>query len=75
MKQRYPVLQFSLFFLAAVALISSCRRINDFTDVGGGLIPPIDNINTFDSSLRVQAFNDTFGILNDSLRVISTDQQ
>lgn len=75
MKQRYRVLQFSLFFFAAVALISSCRRINDFTDVGGGLIPPIDNINTFDTSLRVQAFNDTFGILTDSLRVISTDQQ
>lgn len=74
MKQRYPVFHFTLFILAAVALISSCRRINDFTDVGGGLIPPIDNINTFDTSIRVQTFNDTFGILTDSFRIISSDQ-
>ena len=34
--------------------------------MGGGLIPPIDNINTFDTSLSIQTFNDTFGLANDS---------
>lgn len=75
MKKRYPVLRFSFLFVAAVALVfSACRRINDYTDIGGGLIPPVDNINTFDTSLRVQAFNDTFGFLTDSFRSITTDQ-
>ncbi|MCX8019541.1 MAG: DUF4270 domain-containing protein [Chitinophagaceae bacterium] len=53
---------------------SSCRRINDYTEVGDDLIPPIDNITTFDTSLTVQAFNDTFSLLMDSLRVIANDE-
>lgn len=74
MKKRYPVLFFFSFIAAVAIIFSACRKINDYTDVGGGLIPPIDNINTFDTSIRVQAFNDTFGILTDSLRLISSDQ-
>ena len=34
--------------------------------MGAGLIPPVDNINTFDTSITIQAFNDTFGLANDS---------
>lgn len=76
MKKRNPVLRYTFLFVAAVALVfSACRRINDYTDLGGGLIPPIDNINTFDTSLRVQVFNDTFGFLTDSFRSITSDQQ
>ena len=74
MKRRYLVLSFASFLTAIVVLFSACRKINDFTDVGGGLIPPIDNINTFDTSLQVQVFNDTFGILTDSLRIGSDDR-
>jgi hypothetical protein len=60
--------------VATVAvLFSACRKINDYTEVGSGLIPPIDNINTFDTSLSVQLFNDTFGLATDSLRLISED--
>jgi Domain of unknown function (DUF4270) len=60
--------------VATVAvLFSACRKINDYTEVGSGLIPPIDNINTFDTSISVQLFNDTFGLATDSLRLINED--
>lgn len=49
-----------LFFL------SSCKKINEATDLGGDLIPPVDNINTFETSFPVetdnQLFNDTTNI-------------
>lgn len=53
-------------FLAFALSFSSCRRINEATDLGGGLIPPVDGINTFDTLITVQTFNDTFGLLTDS---------
>jgi hypothetical protein len=53
--------------VASVAILfSACRRINEATELGGGLIPPVDGINTFDTLLNVQAFNDTFGLATDS---------
>jgi hypothetical protein len=56
-----------LAIVTAVAILfSSCRKINESTELGGDLIPPVDNINTFDTILNVQAFNDTFGITTDS---------
>ncbi len=66
MKNRYFVLSFITIITSVVTLISSCRKINDATELGGGLIPPVDNINTFDTSIEVQAFNDTFGLATDS---------
>ena len=62
--------QLALSFLAIVTVFaivfSSCRKINESTELGGGLIPPVDNINTFDTSLTVQAFQNVFGLANDS---------
>ncbi|RYY98682.1 MAG: DUF4270 family protein [Chitinophagaceae bacterium] len=37
--------------------ISSCRKINEATELGGGLVPPVDNINTFDTVLDVHSNN------------------
>lgn len=45
---------------------SACRKINEATTVGGGLIPPVDNINTFDTLIDVTGYNDTFAFVNDS---------
>ena len=60
----------ALLFLAIVTSIaivfSSCKKINEATELGAGLIPTVDNINTFDTTLTIQAFNDTFGLANDS---------
>jgi hypothetical protein len=52
--------------LISSLVIFSCRKINESTNLGDDLIPPIDNITTFDTILDVQVFNDTFSLLNDS---------
>lgn len=75
MKKHYPVLSFIAFIFTVVFLFSACRKINDFTDLGGGLIPPVDHINTFDTSISVFAFNDTFSFTTDSLRIRKGDEQ
>ena len=59
------------FFIAlfAVLLVSSCKKI-DTTDIGGDLIPAVDNITTFDTVLEV--FTDNF-FLPDSSAVLRAD--
>ncbi|MEI2737542.1 MAG: DUF4270 family protein [Chitinophagaceae bacterium] len=70
--------QIALLFIAIVAtvaiLFTACRKINESTELGGDLIPPVDNITTFDTSLTVQAFNDTFGLANDSQYLAKTEE-
>lgn len=41
---------FSLLFLFFFSLIS-CKKINEPTSLGGDLIPPVDNVNTFEKHL------------------------
>lgn len=72
--KRYAALITGSVFLGIVFLFSSCKKINGSTELGTGLIPAVDNITTFDTSLEVQAFNDTFSLANDSLRFVSTDE-
>jgi hypothetical protein len=62
---------YSSLFLLSVVFISliiaaGCRKINQATDVGGDLIPAVDNITTFDTTITVEAYNDSFGLANDS---------
>ena len=66
MKNRYSALSFIAIITAIAVFFSACRKINEATELGGGLIPPVDNITTFDTTISVQAFNDTFGLANDS---------
>ncbi|MGJ7033677.1 DUF4270 family protein [Niabella hirudinis] len=54
-----------LFFLAT-GFIVSCSKINLATELGQGLIPEVDNIHTFDTTLEVEAFNGIFTAANDS---------
>jgi hypothetical protein len=63
------VLVIGISISAFAILLSSCRRINESTELGGDLIPPVDNITTFDTTLTVLAFNDTFGLATDSQRL------
>jgi hypothetical protein len=48
-----------------VLSFTACKKINESTELGYDLIPPIDNVNTFDTSLAVitdnKLFNDTLG--------------
>ncbi len=39
-----------------ISILGSCTKIES-TDIGSGLIPPIDNVNTFETSLDVHTFN------------------
>lgn len=66
----------SLLFLIVpfliLVLFFSCRKINSATQIGGDLIPPVDNITTFDTTLNVEVYNDVFSLLNDSTRYAPT---
>lgn len=71
----------SYFAFLLIAIVSSvailfpaCRKINEATDLGGGLIPPIDNINTFDTIINALVYNDSIGLADDSLRVSKADE-
>lgn len=54
-------------FVTAISLFNSCAKI-DTTDLGIGLIPVVDNVNTFEAVLDVitdnKLFNDTTRMLN-----------
>jgi Domain of unknown function (DUF4270) len=63
---------FGLFiFSISIITFSSCKRINESTELGGDLIPAVDNITTFDTTIEVESFNDVF--LNDSTRLFKQD--
>lgn len=66
MKIRFLALLFTATLAVSIFFFSSCRKINEATELGGDLIPPVDNITTFDTLVDVQAFNDTFGLATDS---------
>lgn len=54
-------------FVVTVAFIS-CNKINLPTELGQDLIPPIDNIHTFDTTLEVETYNGLFDPALDSFR-------
>lgn len=60
----------SAFILTILITFSAaCTKIQS-TDIGAGLIPPVDNISTFDTSLDISTFN---LLDNDSTYPIRTD--
>lgn len=69
MKNRYFFLNLIAIVSSVAIVFSACKRINEATELGGGLIPPVDGINTFDTLINVQTFNDTFGMVTDSQRL------
>jgi hypothetical protein len=58
--------------LFSISAFISCTKINEPTELGGSLIPPIDNITTFDTTIDVETFNEVFG---DSTRSSRFEQQ
>lgn len=58
---------FILLFTAVVAVLSSCKKINESTTLGDDIIPGVDGVTTFDTILTVEAFNELFTATNDSL--------
>ena len=66
MKHKHPALTLGAIIISTLTLLISCKKINESTTLGGGLVPVVDNINTFDTTLNVEAFNDTFSVLTDT---------
>ncbi len=66
MKYKHLALTLGAIFTSTLILLISCKKINESTSLGGDLIPVVDNIHTFDTTLEVQAFNDTFTVLTDT---------
>jgi len=68
-KHKHLVITLGAIITSTLILLNSCRKINEATTLGGDLIPPVDNIHTFDTTLEVEAYNELFTLLNDSTRV------
>jgi hypothetical protein len=65
-KKRQFAFYFAVLITSLSILFSACRKINEATELGGDLIPVVDNITTFDTTLTVETYNGIFDILNDS---------
>lgn len=61
--------------LMMAAFISSCNKINLPTELGNDIIPPVDNINTFDTTLEVETYNSSFDYAVDSGASVYSDDQ
>ena len=64
------ILSASVAILTAFFLFIACNKI-DTTDLGSGLIPPIDNINTFDTTFSV--VSDNFFSNEDTINMLYTE--
>lgn len=65
MKYKHLAIPLGAILISSLILLS-CRKINEATSLGDDLIPPVDNITTFDTTLDVQVYNDTFSLATDS---------
>ena len=74
MKNRFLLLSTGPILFITFFFLSSCRKINEPTELGNDLIPAVDNITTFDTTLSVETYNDLFSILNDSTRSTSANE-
>ena len=66
MKHKHLALTLGVLITSTLILLVSCKKINESTTLGDGLIPAVDNITTFDTTITVEAFNDTFSIATDT---------
>lgn len=66
MFSRTNLSRLSLLIIGIAITALSCQKINDATTLGGSLIPAVDNVNTFDTTLAVETINGLFTQLNDS---------
>ena len=61
-------IRFLLFCLSLIFIVSSCKRINEATDLGDGVIP--EGVDTYDTTLTsLQTYNHIFDPLKDSIKV------
>jgi Domain of unknown function (DUF4270) len=71
-KYKYQALIPGTIVITILILLFSCKKINEATTLGGDLIPAVDNITTFDTTLEVEAYNGIFTLAGpdtDSIRL------
>ena len=69
-------IRFILFCFSLLFIVSSCKKINETTDIGGNVIPGVDGVTTFDTTLTsLQTFNHIFEATKDSAIVGLTNNQ
>ncbi|MGH2553838.1 MAG: DUF4270 family protein [Chitinophagaceae bacterium] len=57
MKNRQLAISFSAIVISVALLFSACKKLNEATELGGGVLPAVDNINTFETFLDVTTDN------------------
>jgi hypothetical protein len=62
----------AVFLFVHSLLFLSCKKLNEATELGGDLIPAVDNVNTFELSLETETDNILF--LNDTTELLFQDQ-
>ena len=65
---------FHLFLsIIGISSIVACNKANMPTEIAGDLVPPVDNITVFDTTLEVITTNKMFDGATDSFRVLRSD--
>ena len=62
---------FLAFIICCTVLFTSCRKINEATELGSDLVPEVDNVNTFEKIFETETGN---FLLNDTARLNFNDQ-
>ena len=70
MKSRILVVSIGSIFLSSLFFISSCKKINEATELGDNLVPAVDNVHTFEVALNTITDNVLF---NDTTQVLYTN--
>ena len=65
-------IRFILFCFSLLFIISSCKKLNEASEIGSGVIPGADGVNTFDTSLSILAYNHIFEGTKDSAIAITS---
>jgi len=60
-------IRFILFCFSLLFIVSSCKKLNEASEIGGSVIPGADGVNTFDTTITsLQTFNHIFEGTKDS---------
>lgn len=58
--KKHSLVLASLFLFSISVFFTACKKINEATELGSDLIPPVDNVTTFDTTLSVETYNFLF---------------
>ena len=70
MKSQILVLSIGIGFLSFLIIFSSCKKINQATELGDNLVPAVDNVHTFEVALNSITQNKLF---DDTAKVLYND--